>query len=111
MYHNRSSVATALAAGLASLIIYLTAVAQSFYAKGSKQNERFEKFGRQLRVRDNMQRAFNNIDSDQWTDPKYLPVWHMFGSAANNIGDRDATAAVKRELLEELVVQLCNKLT
>lgn len=106
-YHDGSSVATALAAGLASLIIYCTEVVKSCHASGTESHVKFSGYHDMLGAREHMKRAFDNIRSDQWTDNRYIPVWKMFGDTTeyltkgNNIQD-------KLNVLERLVTQLCN---
>lgn len=113
-YYDGSSVATALAAGLASLILYC-AILMQWHHKGqapgadSKSYERFKTFVDALKQRDGMKRAFNNIESDIWKDRKYLPVWAIFGPKTKKI--EEAEGEKKWESLEELVTDLCSKIT
>ncbi|KAK7422549.1 hypothetical protein QQX98_001572 [Neonectria punicea] len=109
-YHDGSSVGTALAAGLASLIMYCAAIARQHYAdsKSSLSNP-YEKLVDALQDRENMKRAFDNIESPHWTDKKYLPVWDVFGPIADKMNqERDGNK--KMEELGVLVSDLCSKI-
>jgi len=114
-YHDGSSVSTALAAGLASLIIYCTIIMRTYHkAKTSSLNpqnyNRFKEFVEALKDRDKMKRVFDNIESGRWEDKKYLPVWDVFGPATEKINE--AVEGVKKlEQLDALVMDLCSKLT
>ncbi|KAJ2902817.1 hypothetical protein MKZ38_000098 [Zalerion maritima] len=109
-YHDGSSVATALAAGLAALIMHcaelLRADAERRRDADPKWYEILEHNCDGLRVRSNMKTAIDNIKADGAPDdPKFPPVWGIFGNAALAIGEtRDADAKMKT--LEEVVNQL-----
>ena len=114
-YHDGSSVGTALAAGLASLIIYCAIIMRTYYkGRTAPVNEqgynRFTEFAEALQSRDKMKRAFDNIDSERWEDKKYLPVWDVFGPATKKISEAP-NAEKKMEQLDALVMDLCSKLT
>lgn len=117
-YHSGSSVSTALAAGLASLIMYLPRVLQAHYelagGKNSEAASKFAAYSRKLRERDNMKKAFDNIKDESHEDKKFLPVWHMFGRRADRILE-SSSAGGKVEnhwgVLETLVTELCIKLS
>ncbi|KAG8158398.1 hypothetical protein KVR01_011520 [Diaporthe batatas] len=106
-YHDGSSVATALAAGLASLIIYCTEVVKSCHATGTPSHAKFSRYREMLEARAHMERAFNNIRSDQWADNKYIPVWKMFGETTEHL-IKGNNVQEKLNVLEHLVTQLCN---
>lgn len=111
-YHDGSSVSTALAAGLASLIIYCTIIMRTYYK--TSQNEenynRFKEFVEALKDRDKMKRAFDNIESRQWEEKKYLPVWEVFGRVTEKINEA-VDGEKKLKQLNGLVMDLCSKLT
>ncbi|KAM0520616.1 hypothetical protein ACHAPE_003013 [Trichoderma viride] len=104
-YHDGSSVSTALAAGLASLIIYCTHVVNT-YKNGARP---FADWALGLRNHKNMRIAFDNINSQDYDDRKFLPVWKMFGNAAERIENAQEEKE-KIEVLENLVRSLCHKL-
>ncbi|KAK2055058.1 hypothetical protein LY76DRAFT_648653 [Colletotrichum caudatum] len=56
-------------------------------------------------VGSNMKQALDNVKSSKWEDPKYLPVWDVFGNRADWIKDA-ANEEEKRERLGKLVDQL-----
>ncbi|KAL7814959.1 hypothetical protein V8C44DRAFT_363359 [Trichoderma aethiopicum] len=105
-YHDGSSVATALAAGLASLIVQCTTVVNAYHGGRTKP---FSSWVANLRKHENMRTAFDNISYSEHQDKKFPPVWKMFGDAAKRIdeahSDRDKMAK-----LEELVRELCHKI-
>lgn len=105
-YHDGSSVATALAAGLASLIIHCTEVVKSCQDAGKSSHDKFSGYRDMLKTREYMKRAFDNIRSDQWTDTKYIPVWKLFGDATEGL-TKGSNIQDKLEALEDLVTQLC----
>ena len=114
IYHDGSSVSTALATGLASLIIYCAILVRTYHksvtmSTTSGPYETFQGFVDLLKKRDNMKRAFDSIDSDYWDDRKFLPVWEVFGNATKEIEDTKELK-YKIKVLEKLVTQLCIKL-
>lgn len=104
-YHDGSSVSTALAAGLASIIIYCTNVVNT-YNNGARP---FADWAARLRNHYHMRTAFDNINSQDYDDRKFLPVWKMFGNAADRIENAQGEKE-KLEELESLVRSLCHKL-
>jgi hypothetical protein len=109
-YHTGASVSTALAAGLASLIIYCGTLGQVYYDSiGDKQ--RAEEFARKrngLKERNNLETAFQSIKFEGWDRPKYLPVWGEFGDAAASIGNEGGKP--KLEALTTLVHKLSSSI-
>lgn len=104
-YHDGSSVSTALAAGLASLIIYCTNVVKTYY----DDSRPFTDWALKLRNHKNMRTAFGNINYQDYEDRKFLPVWKMFGDVTERINN--AQGEEKKILeLETLVRALCHKL-
>ncbi|KAL7790945.1 hypothetical protein V8C37DRAFT_161785 [Trichoderma ceciliae] len=121
-YHDGSSVSTALAAGLASLIIYCANIMGTYHGakippQGPSSPEkvpdisgktRFEGFAKELRKRDKMKRAFDNIESENWDRKKFLPVWRTFESITNNINEMNKLED-KVQQLDKLVSDLCSR--
>ncbi|KAF3766193.1 subtilisin-like protein, partial [Cryphonectria parasitica EP155] len=106
-YRDGSSVATALAAGLASLVLYLTNLMKMYYCTDTKNMSKFSKYGDLLRTRDGLKKAFENmITDDNYKDKKFLPVWDLFGSRAKEILNNIKDPGAKWDLLDEL----CRKL-
>jgi hypothetical protein len=115
-YHDGSSVSTALAAGLASLIMYCNNIAREYHrpavAKGDSQNSRpfvkCESWARKLRYQANMRRVFDNIAQKDHEDTKFLPVWHVFGNATEKMKNAKGESAL--HALDDLVTLLCSNL-
>lgn len=111
-YHDGSSVSTALAAGLASLIMYCTNVVKTYYEavkeNDLKTRETITDWGLKLRSHKNMRTAFDNINYQDYEDRKFLPVWKIFGEATERINN--AEGEKKIDELETLVRDLCHKL-
>ena len=114
-YHNGSSVSTALAAGFASLIMYMNKMMRAYYEQipeadpGLHQYNTFDEWARQLKHSKNMRRAFDNTNNPSHTDPKFLPVWHTFGETAERI-NKEPKAKNKLLELDKLVRTLCHRL-
>ncbi|KAF5650767.1 intracellular serine protease [Fusarium tjaetaba] len=72
-----SSVATALAAGLAALILYCIQV-RIFLAKDSEKQKAREGY-RKVKQHDWMVKAFDAIETTKESNHKFLKVWEMFG--------------------------------
>lgn len=101
-YRDGSSVATALAAGLASLILYLANVLKTHYRTDPGRATKVAEYGADLRRRDGLNKAFEKIITDEnYRDKKFLPVWDLFGTTATKIS-ATKDAAAKWELLYEL---------
>lgn len=107
-YRDGSSVATALAAGLASLILYLTNVMRVYYRSDRRNDDRFARYSDLLRKRDGLKKAFENVvnTDDDYKDKKFLPVWGLFGTKAKEILDRGKDIAEKWEILDDLCTKL-----
>ena len=80
-YWTGSSVATALAAGLAALILYCGQIRIARAAAGSKKSKAVQHFER-LKTYDGMMEAFRNIGTTAASKNKYLTVWDVFGKKA-----------------------------
>ncbi|KAI0198871.1 hypothetical protein F4808DRAFT_434753 [Astrocystis sublimbata] len=117
--HDGSSISTALAAGLASLIMYCAAVMREYYTKATQEGgtsaaKEFTEFVAALQSRHNMKQAFDNIGINKAED-KYLEVWNRFESATKNIMDlakksngRQEDRVKMMEELRDLVRKLCH---
>ena len=113
-YHNGSSVSTALAAGFASLIMYMNNMLRvrgetTRKTDPQQDNNVFDEWARQLKNSENMRRAFDNTIDPSHTDSKFLSVWRTFGETDVQI-DKAETAKDKFSELEKLVRSLCNRL-
>lgn len=109
-YHDGSSVSTALATGLASLIMYLARVMCAYYAHREDKAEvhRFEEWADKLQLRNNMRQAFDNINHVDWPNKKFLPVWTVFEERSKEI-IKCRSLDDKMNVLDDLVRDLCNK--
>ncbi|OJI90159.1 hypothetical protein ASPTUDRAFT_52063 [Aspergillus tubingensis CBS 134.48] len=116
VYYDGSSIATALAAGLISMILYCARCmaqcreAQDLSQSGSSETTPFEELAKKLRLHHNMQIALRNIarshGSDEPEDPKQLPVYGLFAETANKL--ETAIGWQKVERLGEFVRYLCH---
>lgn len=107
VYHTGSSVSTALAAGLASLIMYC---AHCVHACGA--GDEYRSFALSLRDFSCMKDAFSAINRhSKWDDDqKIVPVWGLFGEKADEILADGKTDREKIIVLKNLVKYLCHKL-
>lgn len=106
-YRDGSSIATAFAAGLASLLLYLVNLVKIHHTDHTGNAQRLKKYGDLLRTRDGLKRAFENIITDEnYRDKKFLPVWDLFGSRAKEILDKSKDISSKWDLLDELCTKL-----
>lgn len=89
-YHDGSSVSTALAAGLASLIMYCTRLADYHMRKEQSQDKSELTIAvERLQERNCMKKVLDGIQHDRWPEKKYLPVWSIFTkSDTGKIKDR-----------------------
>ncbi|RSL85527.1 hypothetical protein CEP51_003277 [Fusarium floridanum] len=109
-YHDGSSVSTALAAGLASLIMHCAHVARRHVESKKLGGEnRFQGLREALRKRENMHKAFTNIHVPDWNKEKYLPVWKIFGPVAERM-NAEKTDDKKLDELVKLVDELCYRI-
>lgn len=106
-YRDGSSIATALAAGLASLVLYLVNLMKIYHTGNAQNLKKMSRYAVQLRTRDGLKRAFENIiTDDNYKDKKFLPVWDLFGSRAKEILDKAKDIGSKWDLLDELCTKL-----
>ncbi|KAL4876220.1 hypothetical protein BJY04DRAFT_223305 [Aspergillus karnatakaensis] len=105
VYHNGSSVSTALATGLASLIMYCCLCLHSAGA-----GDKYKRLAEALRNYDNMKKAFNSINryADEWKeDEKIVPVWGVFDNKTSAL-EKAGSGQAKIEVLKDLVGSLCH---
>ncbi|KAM0513221.1 hypothetical protein ACHAPE_008069 [Trichoderma viride] len=111
-YHDGSSAGTALAAGLASLIMYLARLVQVRYNETNNVSEAevFEKFAKGLEDRTKMKQALNMIGKkgNYQQDKKYLPVWSVFNPVTQELA-KLKDIGPKWEELAKLVKSLCSE--
>jgi hypothetical protein len=115
-YYDGSSVGTALAAGLASLIMYLAVIMKTWNDTSGGVYADIAKKADELQKRGNMKQAFDNIGIGKPED-KYLEVWKEFGAATEKLDELEKQGIANNEekckkmmeLLAALVRRLCNK--
>ncbi|RGP78870.1 intracellular serine protease [Fusarium longipes] len=110
-YHDGASVSTALAAGLGSLIMHCAYIAQKHLEEKIQpgNNIPLGRLREALRRRHNMHTAFTNIDAPEWKKKKYLPVWKVFGPAAEEM-NRMKSDDDKMDVIVRLVQNLCYRI-
>lgn len=101
-----SSIATALAAGLAALILYCAQI-RILRAPESEKREATRHF-HLLKQHDNMSRAFKNIGAGG-TGNKYPAVWEVFGRKVEKWDDA-SFGGNPIDLLADVAKELCFKL-
>lgn len=106
-YRDGSSIATAFAAGLASLLLHLVNLMKIYHTGNAQRLKKMSQYGALLRTRDGLKRAFENIITDEnYRDKKFLPVWDLFGLRAKEILDNSKDIGSKWDLLDELCTKL-----
>ena len=101
-----SSVATALAAGLAALILYCVQVRVRLTQGRERENAKRE--FQALKKHDHMMKAFKNIGTTEESKNKYIAVWELFGKLV-----RESEKCDKPEWIDLIVkagTELCVKL-
>ncbi|KAL1640281.1 hypothetical protein SLS58_007097 [Diplodia intermedia] len=98
-----SSVATALAAGLAALVLHCVQFAAQYAKSSNAPGDRVtsDDFAR-LKSRDGMFAAFQSIDT---TEHKYVKVWDVFGPATKR-EDGLLTPEAKRQMIVDVARRL-----
>lgn len=116
-YRSGSSVSTALAAGLASLVMYLPRLMQAYYERSEEKDpdaaSKFATYAGKLRARENMRRVFDIMLDPGHEDKKFLSVWGVFDLPASRILESQTHGARGNKpwsILDELVTGLCSKL-
>ncbi|KAL9566297.1 hypothetical protein ACKAV7_009656 [Fusarium commune] len=100
-----SSVATALAAGLAALILYCIQV-RIFLAKDSKQKAR-EAY-RKVKQYEGMVKAFDAIETTKESNHKFLKVWEVFGNCVEQKDQKPQGEWL--QLVADVGTRLCVKI-
>ena len=103
-----SSVATALAAGLAALILYCVQVRIMLAPKEGPEREKAKQDFEALKKHENMMKAFYDIGTTAESNHKFIEVWEVFGKQVEKKDhvDRDRWM----ELISDVGTTLCRKL-
>lgn len=101
-----SSVATALAAGLAALILYCVQV-RIFLTKDSEK-QRVREYYKKVKEFEGMKKAFSAIDTTEESGHKFLKVWEVFGKQIEQ--KEQARAEEYLGLVAEVGTRLCSKI-
>jgi hypothetical protein len=103
--HTGSSVATALAAGLAALIMECVRLGV-FYTEDMKQWEPSLAIRKDdlitIRNRSDMERAFLSIGVNRQTDNKYIEVWDTFSGVAQRLKENEGERLTQLEIIAGL---------
>ncbi|KAK1147922.1 hypothetical protein N8T08_000438 [Aspergillus melleus] len=99
--HTGASVSTALATGLASLIIYCAVIVRNHHESEGLVSSEFARKADGLKERDQLDAAFKSITFPGWQDAKFLPIWDFFRSTSSRINTESGKAKFKA--LSELV--------
>ncbi|KUI64107.1 hypothetical protein VM1G_10888 [Cytospora mali] len=106
-HRDGSSVATTLAAGMASSIMYLANVMREHYRKDEKTALKFTEYGERLRQRNAMKKAFDNIITEEnYKDIKFFNVWDLFSTRAERLQGDTKNGELKWDTLAELCTKL-----
>lgn len=101
-----SSVATALAAGLAALILYCIQV-RVFLAKDSEKQKAREAY-RKVKQHEWMVKAFDTIETTKESNHKFLKVWEVFGKC---VEQKDQTPPAEwLQLVADVGTRLCARI-
>ncbi|KAK2595809.1 hypothetical protein QQS21_006573 [Conoideocrella luteorostrata] len=100
-----SSVATALAAGLAALILYCAQVRVLLASDQAKLKARRD--FQALKKHENMMRAFKDIGTTEPSNHKFIEVWEVFGKMVQDKERYDQEKWI--ELIAEVGTTLCRK--
>jgi hypothetical protein len=101
-----SSVATALAAGLAALILYCIQV-RIFLARDSEKQKALEDY-RKVKQHDWMVKAFDAIETTKESNHKFLKVWEMFGKCVEQKDQKPQGEWL--QLVADVGTRLCVKI-
>jgi hypothetical protein len=108
-YWTGSSVATALATGLAALILYCARIRiiLASHQTVKKAKDDFEL----LKSHEKMQEAFRNIGTTSPSKGKYLMVWEVFGKKVrmSEEQNRGYSGSKKIDLVADVATTLCAK--
>jgi hypothetical protein len=101
-----SSVATALAAGLAALVLYCVQVRLLLAPEHERQKARRDV--QALKKHDHMMRAFKDIGTTEASNHKFIEVWEVFGKKVEEKERYDQERWI--ELVAEVGATLCRKI-
>jgi hypothetical protein len=110
-FWSGSSVATALAAGLAALILYCAQI-RILRANGAAKDKAKRDFN-SLKQYEKMMKAFKNIGTTNASNGRYLTVWEVFGGKVNESMDRNMGYDSSRQPIDfiaDVAGILCSKL-
>jgi hypothetical protein len=112
-YYDGSSVSTALAAGLASLIMYCNNIVRVSHqpdqsALKSHDSQKLDRWAEELRHHENMRKAFDNIYEGDYKEKRFLPVWGLFGRTTDQIGNYMGDETIIK--LHDMVRKLCGNI-
>ncbi|KAF2164254.1 hypothetical protein M409DRAFT_25597 [Zasmidium cellare ATCC 36951] len=98
-----SSIATAIASGLAAMILFCVQVA-AVDRETAKRGTVTPRDYAQVKRHDGRRKAFNNIESNPDTSPKYLGVWRLFDKASRKGDTRQNDGKI--EVIAEVAAAL-----
>lgn len=101
-----SSVATALAAGLAALVLYCVQV--RVLLASSHEKDRARRDFQQLKTHEGMKRAFSAIETTEESNHKFLKVWEVFGKHVEQKEREDREKWIG--LIADVGTRLCTKI-
>lgn len=102
-----SSVATALGAGLAALVLYCVQVAV-FLAKGEEEKEKLRVCFEKLRRHEVMVQALKDIGTSEKSNHKFVEVWRLFGKKGDERENKSQDQWI--ELVSEVGKRVCSRL-
>jgi hypothetical protein len=100
-----SSVATALAAGLAAMVLYCVQFS-AYHRHATNQNIKFAALGdfHAMKTRDRVAEAFHAISTTKDSDHKYIEVWNTFETAPREGEGKEKD--IKREIIATVADKL-----
>ncbi|KAI3584055.1 hypothetical protein IWW34DRAFT_865424 [Fusarium oxysporum f. sp. albedinis] len=101
-----SSVATALAAGLAALILYCVQV-RIFLAKDSEKQKAREAY-KKLKQHEGTVKAFDAVETTKESNHKFLKVWEVFGKSVEQKDQKPQGEWL--QLVADVGTRLCVKI-
>lgn len=118
-YHDGSSVGTALAAGLASIIMYCAILVRTYHdkttkSKDSRTYQTFKRYAEALQQHNNMKKALDSIyhstdmEAEGWAKKKFLPVWKVFDTEKTCSKLKEGSDESKFTELGRLTTSLCS---
>lgn len=103
-----SSVATAIAAGLAALVLYCVQLgalnSEEFNQRGQRGSIVTMEDFKALKGHDRMKEAFEAMGTSQASGNKYVEVWHVFESAPNKAAAKDKDRRI--EVVTDIAMRL-----